>query len=54
MNGCPLAYTDTCDQCDYSENCSPGKAIEKLELMETQMYDIKMKLEEILRTLTKS
>lgn len=41
MNQCPLAYVDPCTQCAQYGNCSPSKAVQKIEELESLIQDLK-------------
>lgn len=41
MDQCPLAYTDPCAECAQFGNCSPSKAVQKLEELENVIQDLK-------------
>ena len=47
MPECPLAYTDPCSKCSQYGNCSPSQALQKLELIENQLQDLKRLVEQM-------
>jgi len=44
MKQCPLAYIDPCTECAQFGNCSPSKAVQKLEELESLLQDIRKML----------
>ncbi|MBM7855813.1 hypothetical protein JOC37_002233 [Desulfohalotomaculum tongense] len=54
MNSCPLAYSSTCQECIYSSNCYPGKAVKKLEVLEIQVSEMQKKLDQLAEALAKA
>ncbi len=48
MTGCPLAYTDPCSACAQYGNCCPSQAVQKLQLLESQLRELKRLLEQIM------
>jgi len=41
MSQCPLAYIDTCAECAQFGNCSPSKAVQRLDELENLLQDLK-------------
>ncbi|MEW5952491.1 MAG: hypothetical protein AB1815_01860 [Bacillota bacterium] len=48
MTGCPMAYRDQCNNCDYFANCAPSQAVKKIELLERAISELKAMLEQAL------
>lgn len=47
MGQCPLAYNDPCAKCAQFGNCSPSKAVQKLDELENLLKDIKKMLKSL-------
>lgn len=45
MTQCPLAYTDPCTKCAQYGNCSPSQAVQKLDVLENLMQELKQMME---------
>ncbi len=41
MSQCPLAYTDPCAECAQFGNCSPSKALQRIDELENLLQDLK-------------
>lgn len=48
MTGCPMAYRDQCNDCDYYGNCAPSQTIKKIESLEQVISELKAMLEKAL------
>ena len=48
MTGCPMAYRDQCNNCDYFDNCAPTQTFKKVELLEREISELKSMLEKAL------
>lgn len=48
MTGCPVAFRDQCNNCDYFGNCAPSQAIKKIESLEQEIIKLKVMLEKVL------
>lgn len=47
MTGCPLAYTDPCNNCAQYGNCSPSHAVQKIQLLENRLNEMHKLLEKL-------
>lgn len=48
MTGCPMAYRDQCNGCDYFGNCAPSQTIKKIESLEQEISELKALLKKAL------
>lgn len=46
MTGCPMAYSDPCKNCAQFGNCAPSQAVNKLEMLEKQLQELRQLLEQ--------
>jgi len=47
MDQCPLAYVDPSSECAQLENCSPSKCLQKLNVLESELHEVKMILQQL-------
>jgi hypothetical protein len=47
MVQCPLAFEDSCSECAQFGNCSPSKTLQKLNVLERELQDLKKMLQQL-------
>lgn len=47
MNQCPLAYADPCSECAQFGNCCPSQALQKLNVLEKELKNLKEILQQL-------
>lgn len=52
MDQCPLAYVDPCSKCAQFGNCSPSQALQKLDVLENELQDLKRMLQQLVGKLS--
>ncbi len=47
MDQCPLAYIDPCSKCAQFGNCCPSQTIQKLDVLEIELQNLKKLLQQL-------
>jgi hypothetical protein len=47
MDQCPLAYVDPCSKCAQFGNCCPSQALQKLDVLNNELQELKKILQQL-------